>query len=352
MSELKRYAYINARLRAKLSLLLTDDYFMGLAASDSLSAAMALLRESKYDYLPALYEETGDIRTCENALYTAEVNLYRDLSGRVDKSLKPFINMLTRFYEADNLKNLLRLWFDRKVRGRDINPYTGYIFRERIEYDLPIDSLINAEEISDVVTLLHGTPYMDPVARWASEAFRKGSLFPVELGIDKTYYEALWESIGTLPRKDREPARISVGSSIDMINLNTIVRLKHFFEMEPEKILDALIAGGNRLSRADLADFIGEDELDHYRLLKKKFPEYAALISSENSSSRDSLSFMETAYETVMDGESRKALRGYPFSIGVILAYMHFGKKEINRLMLILNAKYYRLSPERVRGLL
>ena len=69
-------------------------------------------------------------------------------------------------------------------------------------------------------------------------------------------------------------------------------------------------------------------------------------------SARDSLIFMETALETVMDATSRQALRGYPFSIGVVLAYAHFSKKEIRRLMLILNAKYYRLSPERVRGLL
>ncbi len=352
MSELKRYAYINARLRGRLSQLLTDDFFHRLADCESLSSAMALLKNSKYDNLVNLYEDTGDIRTCENALYMTEVDLYRDLYARVDKSLQPFIQKLTVFYEVDNLKNLLRLWFDRKVRGRDINAYTGYVFREKIESSLPIDGLINAEEISDVVTLLQGTPYMEPVARGASESFKKGSLFPVELELDKVYYESLWKSIETLPRKDREPARTAIGSQIDLINLNTVVRLKHYFELDSGKILSSLIAGGLRLNRKILTEELGAEEFDHAGLLKRYFPEYAALISTDSSAARDSLSFMETAYETVMDGESRKALRGYPFSIGVILAYVHFSKKEIARLMLVLNAKYYRLSPERVRGLL
>ena len=352
MSELKRYAYINARLRARLSQLLTDDFFNRLADCDSLSASMALLKNSKFDFLLSLYEDTGDIRACENALYISEVNIYRELAGKVDNSLKPFLDKLTQFYEVDNLKNLLRLWFDRKVRGRDINPYSGYIFREKIEHTLPIDGLINANEISDIVTLLNGTPYKEPVAEAAGEAIKKESMFPVESELDKVYYESLWASIETLPKKDRPPARASVGSAIDLINLNTIVRLRHYFELDSAKILNTLIAGGNRLNRNDLAAWLKEGELDLLGLLRKNFPEYAALISADSTSARDSLSFMETAYETVMDGESRKALRGYPFSIGVILAYVHFSKKEITRLMLILNAKYYRLSPERVRGLL
>jgi V/A-type H+-transporting ATPase subunit C len=193
---------------------------------------------------------------------------------------------------------------------------------------------------------------MVPVAKGASESLKRDSLFPIELELDKAYYESLWESIETLPKKDRPPAKEAIGASIDLINLNTIVRLKHYFELDSSKILDALIAGGNRLNRNGLAKYLEGKELDHHALLRKNFPEYAALISSDSTSARDSLTFMETAYETVMDGESRKALRGYPFSIGVILAYVHFSKKEINRLMLILNAKYYRLSSERVRGML
>jgi V/A-type H+/Na+-transporting ATPase subunit C len=352
MSELKRYAYINARLRGRLSQLLTDDFFNRLADSENLSAAMAQLKNSRYDFIVSLYEDTGDIRTCENALYVAEVDLYRDLYGKVDKSLQPFIDQLTLYYETDNLKNLLRLWFDRKIRARDINAYTGYIFKEKIQSNLPIDALINAEEITDIISLLNGTPYMAPIARGASETLKKGTLFPIELELDKVYYESLWDSIDTLPRKDWEPARKAIGAQIDLINLNTVVRLKHYFEMEGEKILASLIAGGLRLNRNTLVRELSGGEFHHGALLKRYFPEYAALLNADSAGARDSLTFMETAYDTVMDGESRKALRGYPFSIGVVLAYFHFSKREIARLMLVLNAKFYRLSPERVRGLL
>jgi V/A-type H+-transporting ATPase subunit C len=294
MFELKRYAYINARLRARLSNLLTDDFYNRLADCDSLFAAMALLKNTKYDFLLAIYEDTGDVRACENALYKREVDIYRDLSKKVEESLKPFLHKLTQFYEVDNLKNLLRLWFDHKVRGRDINAYTGYLFREKIEHVLPMDGIINADDMTEIISLLIDTPYMVPVAKGASESLKRDSLFPIELELDKAYYESLWESIETLPKKDRPPAKEAIGASIDLINLNTIVRLKHYFELDSSKILDALIAGGNRLNRNGLAKYLEGKELDHHALLRKNFPEYAALISSDSTSARDSLTFMET----------------------------------------------------------
>jgi V/A-type H+-transporting ATPase subunit C len=56
--------------------------------------------------------------------------------------------------------------------------------------------------------------------------------------------------------------------------------------------------------------------------------------------------------QEILDREVRKILGGYPFTIGIILAYSLLERRETSRIVTILNAKLYELDPERVRTVL
>lgn len=46
--------------------------------------------------------------------------------------------------------------------------------------------------------------------------------------------------------------------------------------------------------------------------------------------------------------ETMKLLRGYPFTVGIILAYVFLKRKEIGTVVSLLNAHYYGVSPDRM----
>jgi V/A-type H+-transporting ATPase subunit C len=50
--------------------------------------------------------------------------------------------------------------------------------------------------------------------------------------------------------------------------------------------------------------------------------------------------------------EARKCLAGYPFSIGVVLAYLALLSEQLRDVRAILNAKYFGLADERLRSFL
>jgi len=46
--------------------------------------------------------------------------------------------------------------------------------------------------------------------------------------------------------------------------------------------------------------------------------------------------------------EVKKMLAGYPFTIGIILAYFILKANEIRKIMTVLNAKFYNWPEERI----
>jgi len=50
--------------------------------------------------------------------------------------------------------------------------------------------------------------------------------------------------------------------------------------------------------------------------------------------------------------EADRSLAGYPFSIGIVLAYFTRQREELRTIMTILNAKNYSLPEERIRSAL
>ena len=77
--ELKRYAFINAKLRARISLILADQEMERLIRAPSLPETVQLLHGTQFEFLETVYNQTGDIKMMELELLRAEVRLHREL---------------------------------------------------------------------------------------------------------------------------------------------------------------------------------------------------------------------------------------------------------------------------------
>jgi len=72
-SPLAKYAFINAKVRARISKILPDGTFDQLARAPSLEAALALLRETPFAHLEETYAATGDLKQAELELFIGTV---------------------------------------------------------------------------------------------------------------------------------------------------------------------------------------------------------------------------------------------------------------------------------------
>jgi len=351
---LSKYSFLNAKLRARISKILPDESFDELGGAPSVDAALALLADTSFGGLEEIYSRTGDLKLAELELLKSEIGLYKNIREHIHQDCADLIEALLLQFEIDNLKNAIRLYFDRKIRKRSIESSIHYILYERIIHDLPIDIIVNAEDFEEIAGVCAGTPYGQIVTKYSHTVESQGSLFRMEVAFDHFYYQNLLASIAKLSRRDRDTAMRLTGVEIDLQNINWIIRFKNFYDLPLEAVMAAIVPGGFNLDKALMGELYSAQNVASvlHGFVKRKYPGLSALLSSQTSDSTSRLLLIRRILEEIMKQEVQRILAGYPFTIGIILSYFILKRNELKKVRTILNAKYYGIGQERIESMI
>lgn len=340
-----RYAFINAKLRARLSTMLPEEYFERLEGSYSLADAFALLKETTYAGLTDIFDQTGDLKAVELELLRQEIERHRDLRRQTEEPVGELITAIELRYEVLVLKRAFRLWFDRTIRNRPIDEALPYLYRGQICYPIDVDAVVGSAGIEQIAAELRKTPYASIVEKYGSEVTTNRTLFPVEAALDRLYFQRLLAAFEHLDRLDREIAGKLIGIEIDIENINRLVRFKEVYGLSYEELIADLIPQGHRLGPKLIESIIAAPDTGARiaEVLGSEYPELSAMMSGGRPSSPlpARLLLIERVLEEVLAIEIRRVLAGYPFSIGIVIAYFLLVQNETKRIRAILNAKFY-----------
>jgi V/A-type H+-transporting ATPase subunit C len=271
----------------------------------------------------------------------------------VSEEVREIVKGLTRKYEVENLKAALRLWFDRVIRKRNIDPYIGYLHREKIHYNLNIDQIINVDSIETIIDVLAKTPYAKVIKDAASQDIAK-HLFPIELALDKYFYRQLYEKSRKLDNIDSDILKRMLGVEIDMENISWLMRFRDFYKMTMEQSIANIIPHGHHLDKKAFEEiFTSPDSVEVFRgFISKKYASLSSLLVTQGQDNESKLMLLNNLLDHVILYEVKKLKSGYPFSIGIVMAYFALKKNEIQKVMTILNAKYYNIEEERIKSVI
>lgn len=348
---LKTYAFVNAKLRTRISKILPEEFIRQLIHSRSLAECVQMLAETDFHPVQRIYEQTGDIKMAELELLRKEVEIYLELENLLEEDVRGFVKTLTERFEIESLKNAIRLWFDAKIRGRSVENAGGYLLRRPIHHSIDLDGIINADTLEGVGDLLEGTPYAGIVREQAARVTEAASLFPLELALDRFLYARLVEAGEQLKPRDREIARRLIGVEIDLQNVGWLIRFKHFYSLDIDQALRHTLPGGLNVSVDLMRESYASERADREMsaLVGKRYPELSTLLSTKDQvKSTARLTMIERILEQILALEVKKMLAGYPFTIGIILAYFILKANEIRKIMTVLNAKFYNWPEERI----
>jgi V/A-type H+-transporting ATPase subunit C len=347
---LKTYGYINAKIRSRLSELLSDRDFSEMLKAPGADEAVQVLAESAYAEELSSYAVTGDVRAVEFALTVHEMRVLRDLVKDLPGRAGSFTETLLLRHEVDMLKNALRLWFERYMRGRNISGGSSYLYTERIVHDVPYDAVVDADSPGAVLEVLQGTPYAEVIEPHVAEIESDGHLFPLEIGLDCFYFSRLVEQAESLPQKDREIALRVIGVEVDLLNIDRVVRFVSYYRKQERNRWDLFLPGG-RIDDQTLKKAYAQDEAEDalLTLLADRYGEYRSFAEQHKSNPFDRLQMVEDLLRRILYDEVKRLLWGYPFTVGTVLAYIFLKRKEVRSVVRLLNAKQYGLSEERIR---
>lgn len=352
-SAIARYGYLNAKLRARLANLRDSNVIKNLIDAGTFLQALEALENTAYASLAAAYRETGDLQMMEKTLLDDEISMRREIHDALDGHSRNVAGFFLLKIEIDNLKNIIRIWYDTTVLGGNSGYRLNYIIREKILSDISWDAVINASSWEQILTALGNAPCREVLARFKKEDLEKDGLAYMEMALDCWYYQGLMAEVAKLGHKDRDVAYSVLERDLDIKNILILIRYGFYYNVELKRLQSMMLPGGQLYSDRKLALCFGvSDGLDRIQaFLVKRYPKLnlGHIFSYDDKMQLLSRS-LELEYVLADEREVnyKRIMRGDPFSIGLIMAYFFKYDRFDNSIRLVLHGKYYHWSDDRI----
>lgn len=347
MRQLAKYSFVNAKIRAMLSMLLPQQFFSRLIESYDLSSAIDILQETNYkDSVKVMQSSLPDnlgLPALEKNILKSDIEIYKKVYKMLlTKREREFVFILTQRFEIEQLKNILRIWYNhRNVDFRD------YIYQDKICYLIDYKKILSAEKIGDIILALGKTPY-DKALFTSQEIFtKKNNLFYLEAALDLDYYKRLRECLEGFSSSDKKITKKILGVEIDIENINWLVRMRRFYALDITDVLKWTIPGGVFIKGEKI---YGLDTSEGLAKIIEGFS-FGPYTKIKNFV-EENVNMIEIILSQILYQEVKKILGGYPFTIGTVLGYLLLKRRESKNIIAVLYGKKCKWPNDKIKAVL
>lgn len=280
--------------------------------------------------------------TPRRAVYQIKKHLADTYNTIIQYTPKPgqqLVTQLWRLYELDNLKAILR------------GIATGATWQQ-VRYVLfPLDyftvlrpeELLKTGNVNAAVELLRGTSYYETLSYALERYTTEQSPFPLEVALDLDYLRTLWDDVNRLSGEDYQQAMRIIGTQIDMTNLLWAMRYRVYHHLSEEEIINYTVPFGYKVHDEDIRTIATGDDMT--QVITRCYPDLAD-VHPLLQEPRRGLPELEIRLQRYVAEQCQAAFIGYPFHIGIPLAYLLLNEFEIQDLTVLIEAKTARVPAE------
>jgi V/A-type H+/Na+-transporting ATPase subunit C len=352
----RRYGFINAKLRARIGSLLDEKKIDLLMRAGSLDELLQQLRDTSYASLATIYDQTGDVQQLESELFAREVTLHKDVAKYLDGEHAELVLAITRKLEVENLKGILRLWFSSTIKRQNIDYRFGYLYQGVIVSSIDWNRIINAPDYHEVMESLKGTIYEQAVSLFDSQKIAQEGMFSLETALDRSWFHELRKQVHKLPGPDRKLLNSVLDDDTDLKNIINLIRFGWMYRLSADELRTLMLEGGLVNGSHEFEEYLTTDPMQRspIDLVRKRFPKLAKQLSEQPKLGPTSVADQTLQVERYLFELRKKEffsmLRGYPFSIGIVLAYFFLSERQDKLIRSLINGKYYGWDAQTIRG--
>lgn len=334
------YAAVHAAVRGKYATLINPQRFGEMYDAPNFNALIPLLKDTVYGpYLSKVEEKDLTPRRAIYEMTRQIADDYAMVIRLAPSFTRGLLTQLFRHYEVDNLKAVLRAI----VSGATWQQVLYVLFPLGNISVLPAQAMVESGNVGAAVELLRGTPYYDTLSHAMERYTAEKNLFPLEVALDLDYWRALWNQVNQLTGQDREQAVKIIGSLLDMNNLMWAIRYREYHHLSEEEIINYTLPFGYKVHDTDIrAIAAGGDIVQVMRCCYEGLQDADELLRSPTQG----LPLLEVILKRQVVRQCRTAFMGYPFHIGVPLAYLVLKEMELQDLTVLIEAKSSEIPAE------
>ncbi|NJC98519.1 MAG: hypothetical protein C3F07_16725 [Anaerolineales bacterium] len=347
------YAAISAKVRAMYADLLTPQDMARLSESPDLPALVSGLKSTAYGkYLSSLRENELTSRRVILQIRKRLADSYSSVVQQAPEQSRSLIRQLFRYFEVGNLKAVLRSIQTVSSWGSSDTAWDrvhDVLFPLGSFSTIPAQAMVESGSIASAVELLDGTPYESTMSFAMKRFSAEQNLFPLEVALDLDYWRHIWSEVKNLKGRDREMGGRLIGSLLDLNNLMWVIRYKIYHDLSEEELINYTLPFGYRVRDEDVRSIAaGADIAATVSRIYPAISDVNALLERPQAG----LPKLEYLLKQQVMIQCVSAFIGYPFHIGLPLAYLLLSDFEIQDLVVLIEAKSSNLSDESYRPLL
>jgi V/A-type H+-transporting ATPase subunit C len=333
--------YVTTRVRSRRASLFSDEDYRKLIRMGPAEIAR-FMEESEYEReINALGARHSGVDLIEYALNRNLAKHFNDLLDWATGRLYDLIARYLRKFDAWNVKTVLRGIYS----GADREDVETDLIRAGELSDRLLDRLLDAGSIEEVIDLLDGTMFADPLREALEDYEDSGVLVPLENAVDRVFYEQLLSEL--VVSEATETYREFLQAEIDFRNARNALRLaRSGADVDPSEYF---IEGGRLFSAGELSALAGNlDEL----VATIRESTYGEKLSDalDEFERADSLISFERALDAALLEYSDQLGFVHPLSVAPVISYILAKEREVDNIRAIARGREAGLSEEEIEN--
>ena len=206
--------------------------------------------------------------------------------------------------------------------------------------------MVEGGNIEIAIGMLSQTPYYATLSHALERYTAEQSLFPLEVSLDLNYWRDLWNDINWLSGQDRAHALPIIGSLLDMNNLMWAIRYRVYHHLAEEEVINYTLPFGYRVKDDDIRAIAAGAEI--IPIINRLYPDLfdADVLLQEPQTG---LPQLELQVQQQVARACHMAFVGYPFHVGIPLAYLILNELELQDLTVLVEAKSEDMPADELR---
>ena len=324
------YPYLNpsARVRARKGRLFDEKQISEIVETNNV--------EEVENYLKGVpdYADVLDEYPLDKALDVERANTYDFIARLAPKEVKdPFV-IMSKKADIDNIKSLLTAK-EVGLNGdetRELLIPCGSLYEH-------LESLVDSDNVSDIVTSLDGTEYAAALEDALPQYESTNMILPLESALDKYYLGKLLHSSDVPADENRQIMYAYVGTQVDVANLKLIIRAKQD-GLDYDAVAPYILEEGYQLREWKLKDLMESPDVTNV-VSGLEGTKYAEALTDAMPvyNETGSVAVFEKALDVYASNYAKSLSSKKPLGVGPIIGYLSQKENEIKNLKIIARAK-------------
>ena len=318
-----KYPNINAKLKAMYANRLTKENINDLIKQSNVKNVVLMLK-NKSDIFKNT-QENIDRLEIEKLLDESLLNDILKIKKLLNKSDNALFDIFLRQYEIKCVKSILRkLYSDDKTDDiivQNVKMWTLQLFNE-------IKGIETIENFDDFFQAIKRMGHYSFIKKYQNN--ENINIFEIENEIDKLYFENLYDKV-----KSNNNLKKIIGSEIDLLNIEWIIRIKRFYNFDKQRLFQVLIDRYYKIKPNQLKDIINANSFDEIKTILSKTV-YKNVFISETDFENNADRFL---YQI-----NYKVFKEDVLSIAYIFAYINLVDYENNDIINVIEGIRYNLD--------